>query len=79
MKLEVIRPDITEKYIGKKFRYHSKYGGIVEDILCEDVNVCEIINHKNGDVLIESFEVKVISDKKNVYNLEEVEFYEEID
>ena len=79
MSLRITKPgseELIEKYVGKKFRYHSKYGGVAENILCEDVSVCEIINHKNGDVIIESHEISIISDKRNVYDLNEVEFYE---
>jgi hypothetical protein len=68
--------ELMEKYVGKKFRYHSKYGGTTENILCEDVSICEIINHKNGGVIIESQEISIISDKRNSYDLEDVEFYE---
>lgn len=78
MKQQVNRSTIIEKYVGKKFRYYSKHGGTIENILCEDVSVCEIINHKNGGVIIETEEISIISDKRNVYKLEEVEFYEEI-
>jgi hypothetical protein len=77
MKKEIESPKLKEKYLGKKFLYNSKYGGTVENILCEDISVCEIINHKNGDVVVESIEVNIISDKKNVYKLTEVEFYED--
>jgi len=77
MKKEVENTEFKERYVGKKFRYNSKYGGTVENILCEDISVCEIINHKNGDVVVESIEVNIISDKKNVYKLTEVEFYED--
>lgn len=71
--------DLRNQYVGKKFKYHSKYGGVVEGIMCEDVSVCETINHKNGGLVIEKIEISIISDKRNVYNLEEVEFYENID
>lgn len=79
MKLEIARPDLGEKYIGKKFKYHSKYGGTIENILCEDVSVKETIEHKNGEAVITSFEISIISDKRNSYNLNEVEFYEKVD
>ena len=69
--------ELMDKYIGKKFRYHSKHGGTVENILCEDISICEIMNHKNGGLIIEKIEISIISDKRNVYDLNEVEFYEE--
>lgn len=68
--------ELRNKYIGRKFRYHSKYGGVVEDILCEDICVCETIQIKKGQPYIESYEISIISDKRNVYNLNDVEFYE---
>lgn len=77
--MEIVRPDVSEKYIGKTFRYHSRYGGTVENILCEDVSIKETIEYKNGDLTVEKIEISIISDKRNVYNLEEVEFYENID
>lgn len=81
MNLRITKPgtqDLMDKYVGKKFRYNSKYGGTVENILCEDISICEIMNHKNGDLVIEKIEISIISDKRNVYDLNEVEFYEEI-
>lgn len=79
MNLRMTKPgtqELMDKYVGKKFRYNSKYGGSIENILCEDISICEIMNHKNGGLVIEKIEISVISDKRNVYNLEEVEFYE---
>lgn len=81
MNLRITKPgtqELMDKYVGKKFRYKSKYGGTVENILCEDISVCEIMNHKNGGLIIEKIEISIISDKRNVYDLNEVEFYEEI-
>lgn len=81
MNLRMTKPgteELMDKYVGKKFRYNSKYGGTTENILCEDVSVCEIMDHKNGGLVIEKTEISIISDKRNVYDLEEVEFYEEI-
>jgi hypothetical protein len=80
MNLRITKPgtqELMDKYIGKKFRYHSKHGGTVENILCEDISICEIMNHKNGGLIIEKIEISIISDKRNVYDLNEVEFYEE--
>jgi hypothetical protein len=82
MNLRITKPggeDLRQKYVGKKFRYNSKYGGTVENILCEDISICEIMNHKNGDLVIEKIEISIISDKRNVYDLNEVEFYEKVD
>ena len=82
MNLRITKPgteDLVEKYVGKKFRYNSKYGGYTDNILCEDISVCEIMNHKNGGVVIEKIEISIISDKRNVYDLNEVEFYEKVD
>jgi len=82
MNLRITKPgtqDLMDKYVGKKFRYNSKYGGTVENILCEDISICEIMNHKNGDLVIEKIEISIISDKRNVYDLNEVEFYEKVD
>lgn len=67
--------ELRNKYVGCKFRYNSKYGGHTDNILCEDISVCETIQIKNGEPIIESFEISIISDKRNVYNLDEVEFY----
>lgn len=80
MNLRITKPgtqELMDKYIGKKFRYNSKHGGTVENILCEDISICEIMNHKNGGLIIEKIEISIISDKRNVYDLNEVEFYEE--
>lgn len=80
--MKMTRPgsnELRDQYVGKHFRYHSKYGGVLENILCEDICVCEILQIKKGEPHIESYEVSIISDKRNVYNLEEVEFYEKID
>lgn len=68
--------ELRDQYVGRKFRYHSKYGGVVENILCEDISVTETIQIKNGEPYIESYEVSIISDKRNVYDLNDVEFYE---
>lgn len=79
MTLRMTKPgtqELMDKYVGKKFRYKSKYGGTVENILCEDISVCEIMNHKNDGLVIEKIEISIISDKRNSYNLEEVEFYD---
>lgn len=70
--------DLRNQYVGKKFRYNSKYGGTVESILCEDICVCETIQIKKGEPYIESYEISIISDKRNVYNLKDVEFYEKL-
>lgn len=82
MKLSVTKPESNELrdlYVGKKFRYKSKYGGSVENILCEDICVCETIKLKKGEPYIETFEISIISDKRNVYDLNELEFYEKVD
>lgn len=82
MNLRITKPgdeDLRKNYIGKKFRYNSKYGGHIDNILCEDISVCEIMNHKNGGLVIEKIEISIISDKRNVYDLNEVEFYEKVD
>lgn len=82
MNLRITKPgdeDLRQKYVGKKFRYNSKYGGHIDNILCEDISVCEIMNHKNGGLVIEKIEISIISDKRNVYDLNEVEFYEKVD
>jgi hypothetical protein len=68
--------ELRNKYIGRKFRYNSKYGGHTDNILCEDISVTERIQIKNGELIIESYEIYIISDKRNSYDLEDVEFYE---
>lgn len=78
MNLRITKPgtqDLMDKYIGKKFRYKSKYGGIIENILCEDICICDTIEIRKGEPYIESYEISIISDKRNVYKLQEVEFY----
>lgn len=68
--------ELKKRYIGKKFRYISKYGSPIENILCEDVSVVEHIEITNNKLfLIEDKDIMIISDKRNVYNLNEVEFY----
>lgn len=66
--------ELREMYVGKLFKYHSKFGGTIENILCEDISICEIIRIKNGKRFLDDYEVKIISDKRNVYDLKEVEF-----
>lgn len=81
MSLRMTKPgsdELMEKYVGKKFRYHSKYGGVIENIICEDISITETIEHKNGDTYVELCEIYIISDKRNSYNLNEVEFYEKV-
>lgn len=68
--------ELREQYVGREFRYHSKYGGVVENILCEDICICDTIRIKKGEPYIESYEISIISDKRNVYDLNDVEFYE---
>jgi hypothetical protein len=68
--------ELRNKYVGRKFRYNSKYGGHTDNILCEDISVTERIQIKNGEPIIESCEIYIISDKRNSYDLEDVEFYE---
>ena len=73
------QPDYESLYVGKRFRYHSKYGGVVENILCVKVAVVECVDVIEGRVFIDDFELKIISDRNNVYDLKEVEFYENND
>ena len=68
--------ELCDRYMGRKFRYNSKYGGHTDNILCEDISVTEIIQIKNGEPVIESYKIYIISDKRNVYDLNDVEFYE---
>jgi hypothetical protein len=73
------QPDYESQYVGKRFRYHSKYGGVVENILCVKVAVVERLDVIEGRVFIDDFELKIISDRNNVYDLKEVELYENND
>lgn len=68
--------ELRAQYVGRKFRYYSKYGGVLENILCEDICICETLSIKKGEPYVESYEISIISDKRNVYNLEDVKFYE---
>jgi len=68
--------DLRLIYVGRKFRYNSKYGGVVENITCKNVTVVERIEVFEGRVFVDDFELKIISDKNNVYDFNEVEFYE---
>ena len=64
MNLRMTKPgteELMDKYVGKKFRYNSKYGGTTENILCEDVSVCEIMDHKNGGLVIEKTEISKVT------------------
>jgi hypothetical protein len=67
-------------YVGRKFRYNSKYGSVTEDILCRDVTVtvCHKIDwmSKDDTQFNAYIELQFISDKNNVYEFDEVEFYE---
>jgi hypothetical protein len=72
--------DFRSMYVGRKFRYNSKYGSVVENILCRDITVIECIDiDSKGHVTIDDFELKIISDKNNVYDFNEIEFYENND
>jgi hypothetical protein len=72
--------DFRSMYVGRKFRYTSKYGSVTEDILCRDVTVT--VCHKiawmsKDDTQFNAYvELQFISDKNNVYEFNEVEFYE---
>jgi hypothetical protein len=68
--------ECRNKYVGRTFKYQSKYGGLLENILCVDISVCETIEVKNEEVYIESYVIHIISDKGNVYNLDEIVFYD---
>jgi hypothetical protein len=73
--------DFRSMYVGRKFRYTSKYGSVTENILCRDVAVslCYDIESilKNEDPYTSAvIELQIISDKNNVYEFDEVEFYE---
>lgn len=73
-----------ELYKGKLFRYHSRHGGTVENILCDGVSVHETITldppnpdeGSYGNCRVVGVEVFLISDKGNVYNINEIEWYE---
>ena len=38
--------DIRKMYEGKRFRYNSKYGGFIDNILCRGVVICETMKLK---------------------------------
>lgn len=79
MNTTTTKPELEElrnKYVGKLFKYNSKYGGTIENIMCEDISVADTILIKKGDPYIESYVISIISDKRNVYLLNEVEFYD---
>jgi hypothetical protein len=67
--------DIRKMYEGKRFRYNSKYGGFIDNILCRGVVICETMKLKKKDWVPVPSEIIIISDKGNSYPLEEVEFY----
>jgi hypothetical protein len=70
--------EYNELYKGKLFRYHSKYGGTVENILCDGVSIKETLSVEGGsNVHIVDVEVSLISDKGNVYEFKQIEFYTE--
>lgn len=72
--------DFRSMYVGRKFRYTSKYGSVTENILCKDVavslcyNIESIINNEDPRTCA-VIELQFISDKNNVYEFNEVEFY----
>ena len=69
--------EYSELYKGKLFRYHSKYGGTVENILCDGVSIKETLSvESNSNVHIVDVTVSLISDKGNVYEFKRVEFYD---
>jgi hypothetical protein len=67
--------DIRKMYEGKRFRYNSKYGGSIDNILCRGVVICETMKLKRKNWVPIPSEIIIISDKGNSYPLEEVEFY----
>lgn len=69
--------EYNELYKGKLFKYHSKYGGTVENIICDGVSVHEKFSVKNGEVQTVDIELSIISDKGNVYEFKKIEFYGE--
>ena len=70
--------EYSELYKGKLFRYHSPYGGTVENILCDGVSIKETLSVESaGNVHIVDVTVSLISDKGNVYEFKRVEFYED--
>lgn len=62
-------------YKGKHFRYRSKYGGTVENIICKDVSTHEKISISKEGIEITNVEIFLISDRGNAYSIKEIEFY----
>jgi len=68
---------LMAKYVGKSFRYASKYGGYVENLICESISVTHHIDvDEHNQVTVTGQDVNIVSDKGNVYELNNVEFYE---
>lgn len=78
-------------YIGKRFRYYSKYGGVTEDIVCKDFAIIHRLSRGFNSLTITSFDtgsidipgltldIEIISDKGNVYAIKDIEFYKDHD
>jgi hypothetical protein len=77
-------------YIGKRFRYYSKYGGVTEDIVCKNFAIIHRMSRGDNSLTITRFDatslnisemsldIEVISDKGNAYDIKDIEFYTEL-
>lgn len=72
-KIEQILKLYREQYIGQKFSYKSKYGGFLDGLICDGVHYT-IEGNEHGS----KFNIYVISEKNNVYEIENVYFKNEI-
>lgn len=77
---EISLTALRAKYEGKRFKYKSKYGGIVDNLLCTDVSIEYDISKdahtQTDEFVVTRKKISIISDKNNVYELDNVEFYE---
>jgi hypothetical protein len=71
---------LRAKYEGKRFRYKSKYGGFIDNLLCTDVSIIYEISTNTrtptDEFVITRKKISIISDKNNIYELDNIEFYE---
>jgi hypothetical protein len=77
---EISLTALRAKYEGKRFRYKSKYGGFVDNLLCIDVSIIYDISKdthtQTDEFVITRKKISLISDKNNIYELDNIEFYE---
>lgn len=65
-----------EDVIGKEFVYESKYGGFVEGVVADYTlwTACKYAGTPEDPIRVYREEISVISDRGNLYNINEIYF-----